>query len=195
MTPCIAIIDTNTLSLMALRGILLDIFPDVEVLAYGSFEEFQSDSTRFFVHYFVSDDIVFAHAGVFGCRRKETIVTSKGPCQTLSATGFKVLNVSLPEAELMCELFKLHNRGHHSEIPSMPAEAKTVKDVLSDREKSVLSLIVAGKLNKEIADELSISQATVAFHRNNICSKLGTRSIGRLTIYAVLSGIIDIKDI
>ena len=46
-----------------------------------------------------------------------------------------------------------------------------------------------------IAKELNISQTTVIFHRNNLCDKLGTRSIGKLTIYAVLSGIVSIKEI
>ena len=32
-------------------------------------------------------------------------------------------------------------------------------------------------------------------NRNNICDKLQTRSIGKLTIFAVLSGIISIKEI
>lgn len=32
-------------------------------------------------------------------------------------------------------------------------------------------------------------------NRNNICEKLQTRSVGKLTIYAVLSGIVSIKEI
>lgn len=67
--------------------------------------------------------------------------------------------------------------------------------ILSPREKDVLSLMVKGLINKEIAKELGISLTTVIFHRNNICEKLQTRSIGRLTILAVLSGIVDINEI
>ena len=55
--------------------------------------------------------------------------------------------------------------------------------------------MVKGLINKEIAKELNISTTTVIFHRNNICDKLQTRSIGKLTIYAVLSGIVSIKEI
>ena len=55
--------------------------------------------------------------------------------------------------------------------------------------------MIKGLINKEIAQELQISTATVIFHRNNICEKLQTRSIGKLTIFAVLSGIIDINEI
>ena len=56
-------------------------------------------------------------------------------------------------------------------------------------------LLIQGKINKEIADRLDISVTTVIFHRNNICQKLGTRSLGRLTIYAVLAGLVDIDRI
>jgi DNA-binding CsgD family transcriptional regulator len=55
--------------------------------------------------------------------------------------------------------------------------------------------MVKGLINKEIAEKLGVSLPTVIFHRNNICDKLQTRSIGKLTIHAVLSGLIDINDI
>jgi DNA-binding CsgD family transcriptional regulator len=75
---------------------------------------------------------------------------------------------------------------------------RTGKDIdkdLSQREKEVLKLIIKGLTNKEISCELGISLTTAIFHRNNICEKLGTRSVGKMTIYAVLAGIIDINDI
>ena len=55
--------------------------------------------------------------------------------------------------------------------------------------------MIKGRVNKEIADELHISLSTVIFHRNNICDKLNTRSVGRLTIYAVLNNIVSIAEI
>ena len=66
---------------------------------------------------------------------------------------------------------------------------------LSQREKEVLALIVKGHTNKEISNKLDISITTVIFHRNNICTKLQTRSVGKLTIHAVLSGIVEINEI
>ena len=66
---------------------------------------------------------------------------------------------------------------------------------LSPREKEVLSLMVKGHINKEIAQQLNISLTTVIFHRNNICEKLQTRSLGKLTIFAVFSGIVDLNEI
>jgi DNA-binding CsgD family transcriptional regulator len=66
---------------------------------------------------------------------------------------------------------------------------------LSTREREVLALVVKGYINKEIADMLNISLATVIFHRNNISEKLHTRSIGRLTIYAVLNNIVPLSEL
>ena len=67
--------------------------------------------------------------------------------------------------------------------------------VLSDREIEVMSLIVQGFINKEIADKLNIGLTTVITHRKNIMDKLGLKSVSALTIYAVMHGYVDINTI
>lgn len=47
---------------------------------------------------------------------------------------------------------------------------------LTSRERDVMALILQGKLNKVIADELGISMRTVEVHRSNVFSKMGVRS-------------------
>ncbi len=47
---------------------------------------------------------------------------------------------------------------------------------LTARERAVMDLILAGKLNKVIADDLGISVRTVEVHRANVFSKMGVRS-------------------
>ncbi|MFO1195571.1 MAG: response regulator [Burkholderiaceae bacterium] len=51
---------------------------------------------------------------------------------------------------------------------------------LTLRERQVLDLIVAGRLNKQIADDLGISIKTVEAHRANIMDKLGARTMADL---------------
>lgn len=51
---------------------------------------------------------------------------------------------------------------------------------LTQREREVLKLIVAGKLNKQIADELSISIKTVEVHRSRVMEKMGANSVAEL---------------
>ena len=47
---------------------------------------------------------------------------------------------------------------------------------LSPREREVMALILEGKLNKVIADDLDISMRTVEVHRSNVFEKMGVRS-------------------
>ncbi|HRD94091.1 response regulator [Accumulibacter sp.] len=49
-------------------------------------------------------------------------------------------------------------------------------DRLTTRERQVMDLILAGKLNKVIADELQISMRTVEVHRANLFEKMGVRT-------------------
>ena len=51
---------------------------------------------------------------------------------------------------------------------------------LTTRESQVLERIVAGRLNKQIADDLGISIKTVEAHRANIMEKLGTNTVADL---------------
>ncbi len=68
-------------------------------------------------------------------------------------------------------------------------------DNLTEREIDVLTQLVHGLSNKEIADALNISIHTVVTHRKNISSKTGIRSQSGLTIYAISKKIISIDDI
>jgi len=56
---------------------------------------------------------------------------------------------------------------------------------LTQREVEVLSEIAAGLSNREIADRLSISEATVKTHINNIFSKVGLRDRAQAVVYAM----------
>ena len=51
---------------------------------------------------------------------------------------------------------------------------------LTTREAQVLERIVAGRLNKQIADDLNISIKTVEAHRANIMEKLGAKTVADL---------------
>ncbi len=194
MTPCIAIIDRNTLGATALRNILWNTFSNVEVHLYNSMDSFIRDSNRHFIHFFIESDILFRHIDEFITLRKQTTVLSVGRNRRFAEEGFNILDISMSEAEITDRLLHIQLISRF-EDPQEIKRNKGIGEALSVREKEVLKLMIKGLINKEIAQQLEISVTTVIFHRNNICEKLQTRSIGKLTIFAVLSGIIDINEI
>jgi FixJ family two-component response regulator len=60
---------------------------------------------------------------------------------------------------------------------------------LTERERQVVALVAAGLMNKQIANELSISEVTVKMHRGTAMRKLGVTSVARL---ARIAEILDI---
>ncbi|MBR1153979.1 response regulator transcription factor [Bradyrhizobium sp. JYMT SZCCT0428] len=51
---------------------------------------------------------------------------------------------------------------------------------LSPREREVMALVTAGKMNKQIAGELGLSEVTVKIHRGAAMRKMGARSLAEL---------------
>jgi len=67
-------------------------------------------------------------------------------------------------------------RLHSKEI----AELRQRFDALTSREREVMSLVVAGWLNKQIGFELKISEITVKIHRGRVMGKMGAQSLAEL---------------
>lgn len=74
-------------------------------------------------------------------------------------------------------------------------EESEEKENLSSREKEIISHVVRGFTNQEIADKLFISVHTVMTHRKNIARKLQIHSATGLTIYAIVNKIVDLSEI
>jgi FixJ family two-component response regulator len=62
-------------------------------------------------------------------------------------------------------------------------------DALSNREREVMRLVVAGLMNKQAAAEIGISEVTLKVHRHNIMKKLSARSLADLVRMADRLGI------
>jgi DNA-binding NarL/FixJ family response regulator len=76
---------------------------------------------------------------------------------------------------------------------SRPAALKGERNAaLTRRELEILQLIVAGKSNKEIADQLRLSANTVAVHRANIMDALGIHKTAELVVYAIKNGLVSL---
>jgi len=193
--PKIAVIDSNTLAVLGLKQLLLNIIPFMTVDTFGSMAELEANQPDVYMHYFVSLDILLSNRPFFTERRRKTIVLTLSLSDTSQPAEFHSLCINQPEPQLIRQLLLLeqHAHGQGQHLPPTPQILQ--RKVLTDREIQVMALIVQGYINKEIADRLHIGLSTVITHRKNIMEKLGMKSVSALTIYAVMHGYVDINKI
>ena len=112
---------------------------------------------------------VTAHADV------PTAVTAiKGGAVDLIEKPFSYRQVlSVIEKAFQRDAENRERRSRHSEVAGRIA-------ALTERERAVLRCVIAGKLNKVIADELGISVKTVEAHRAKLMEKMGVDSVAEL---------------
>ncbi len=64
-------------------------------------------------------------------------------------------------------------------------------DVLTSREREILTLVAEGKTNKEIANTLNLSVYTVESHRGSVMEKLNLHNTGDIVRFALRNGLIS----
>jgi DNA-binding NarL/FixJ family response regulator len=64
-------------------------------------------------------------------------------------------------------------------------------ETLSEREREIFQLVAEARTNKEVAELLEISPATVETHRARILQKLDIHNTAELVLYAVRRGVIS----
>jgi DNA-binding NarL/FixJ family response regulator len=123
---------------------------------------------------------VFAaiRAGVQGYLLKEAAGDEIVSTIRAVAAGLSSLS-PLVTRQVLAEIRRLHLA--HTPPPSSPA----CEESLTDREAMILSRIVAGKANKEIARDLQLTEGTVKNHVSRILSKLQARSRTELAVRAL----------
>jgi len=105
------------------------------------------------------------------------------------------------------DLVRAIEQVHRGEYPLSSAIAKKVlreiarraeepltTDPLTAREVEVLGLIAQGMTNRQIADKLAISEATVRTHVGNILSKLHLATRTQAALYALREGLASLYD-
>jgi NarL family two-component system response regulator LiaR len=123
------------------------------------------------------------------------------PAIRAGALGY-LLKDSGPE-ELVHAIQQVH-RGESSLHPtvarrllrelSCPSEQEPESDCLTEREIEVLQLVAQGQSNRQVADLLTISEATVRTHVSNILSKLNLCSRTQAALYALREGLVSLND-
>jgi DNA-binding NarL/FixJ family response regulator len=140
-------------------------------------------------------DAIIAIRAEFPEARIIVLTTYEGDVQALralqaGARGYLLKNVL--HKELLDTIRAVH-AGKKAISPEMSYELAehAMDDALTTAEVDVLRLIAAGKANKEIADLLSVTEATVKGRVKNILSKLGADDRTHAAMIAVKRGIID----
>lgn len=97
--------------------------------------------------------------------------------------------------ELLAIIRAVH-AGQKRIPPEIAAELANhaTDDELSPRQVDILRLMAAGNANKQIADQLSIGEATVKSHVTNILSKLGANDRTHAVTIGLKRGIIDLPN-
>jgi FixJ family two-component response regulator len=66
---------------------------------------------------------------------------------------------------------------------------KSLFEKLSPRERQVMQMVTAGKMNKQVAGDLNLSEITVKIHRGSAMRKMGARTLADLVRMAEMLGL------
>ena len=69
------------------------------------------------------------------------------------------------------------------------AAARVRRDTLTPREFEVMQCVIAGRLNKQIADDLGAAEKTIKIHRGRVMEKMGVASVAELVRLAQVAGV------
>lgn len=105
----------------------------------------------------------------------------------LSDSIIKVLTgESVVSPEMTSKLVSfLRSMPQNMPAPALPADASTLFQELSEREREILNLIAQGASNKVIARDLDIAETTVKKHVKHILRKLHLTSRVQAAVFAV----------
>jgi two-component system invasion response regulator UvrY len=204
----ILIADDHAVLRKGLRQILAEALPDAEIDEAGTTSDALEQLSRQSWDVLVLDIFMPGRTGLevlHEVRQQQpklpVLVLSSAPEEQLAVRVLKAgasgyLNKQAAPEALVKALRKILAGGRY--VSDALAERLAVEivrkdrhgpDILSDREFTVLRLIVAGRSIKEIADELSLSAKTVSTYHTRIWEKLGVHSDVDLVHYAVTHGL------
>jgi DNA-binding NarL/FixJ family response regulator len=141
-------------------------------------------------------DVLVAIRGEFPKARVIMLTTSDGDAdiqRAMRAGASAYILKSMPMEELLAVIRSVHSGRRHipPEVAARLAEHMG-EDDLTVRELEVLRLIRDGHRNKQIADQLAISENTVNFHIKNLMGKLAANDRTHAVTIALRRGLLQI---
>ncbi len=165
--------------------ILMDlVMPEMDgIEAIQKITEKQPDIHILVLTSFAADDKVFPaiKAGALGY-----LLKGSGPDELVSAIYQVAKGEPSLEPAIARKVLLELNR---------PPKAPPTTDPLTDREVEVLRLLARGMSNRDIADQLVITERTVCTHVSNILDKLHLASRTQAALFALKEGLASLEDI
>lgn len=127
-------------------------------------------------------------------RRPIIFLTGKGSIpmsvQAMRAGAIDFLTKPVSDKDLLAAIARaeeqdIKSRQAHAELTSIHAKIAS----LTPRERQVLTHVVAGRLNKQIAGDLGTVEKTIKVHRSRMMEKLGVRTVADLVRLAEKAGV------
>jgi DNA-binding NarL/FixJ family response regulator len=141
-------------------------------------------------------DAIVAIRGEFPDAKIVVLTTYKGDVQIVRAlkAGAQGYLLKTTFHKELVEMIRAVHAGKRALSPEASYEiaAHATDDALTPAEISVLRLISAGNANKQIADQLSISEETVKSRVKSILSKLGANDRTHAAVIGLKRGIIEL---
>ena len=129
-----------------------------------------------------------------GTQRPVIFITGKGDIPTsvraMKAGAIDFLTKPVSEVDLLDAIDRAKRRDAgdrqiQAELTLIQAKIAS----LTPREREVLTHVVAGRLNKQIAGDLGTAEKTIKVHRSRMMEKLGVRTVADLIRLAEKAGI------
>ncbi|MBE2200305.1 MAG: response regulator transcription factor [Anaerolinea sp.] len=168
--------------------VLMDVrMPILDGVAAARLLTQQNPATRvIMLTTFDDDEYVFEglRAGAVGYLLKDVSSQKLVEAIQTAVHGQTFLQPSIA-AKVVAEFTRLANQE-----PMSPIHATPLNDPLSERELEILQILAAGASNREIANQLYVTEGTVKNHVTNILSKLGARDRTQAALKAKELGLI-----
>ncbi len=135
-------------------------------------------------------------AGMSGLELQDKLIERRSPLPIVFVTGhgdvpmavdtmkkgaMDFIQKPFDETQLLCLVERMLDHARGAFVDQQQAASRdALMARLTTREAQVLERIVAGRLNKQIADDLGISIKTVEAHRANIMEKLNANTVADL---------------
>ncbi|MBY5347248.1 response regulator transcription factor [Rhizobium leguminosarum] len=198
--PTVIVIDDDESVREALRG----LFQSVGLVAetHGSVAEFLAADDPDRAGCIVLD---IRLPGQSGLEFQEALAKSRNPrsvvlisahvdvamaVRAMKAGAIDVLTKPVREQDLLEAVNRaLASDGARREEARQTAALRLMYSKLTERERQIMALVVAGKLNKQIAAEVQLAEATVKLHRGHMMRKMQASSVADLVrIAGILKG-------